>query len=78
MTRSWRGSQSGFPLLITPKKETYDGPAWRLMSTVTRCVHHCLLERPWYLVVAYRGNGGIHRGIYQLQGDDNGHVGRPR
>ena len=32
----------------------------------------------WYLVVAYRGNGGIHRGIYQLQGDDNGHVGRPR
>jgi hypothetical protein len=20
----------------------------------------------WYLVVAYRGNGGIHRGIYQL------------
>jgi hypothetical protein len=21
------------------------------------------------LVVAYRGNGGIHRGIYQLQGD---------
>ena len=32
----------------------------------------------WYLVVAYRGNGGIHRGIYQLQGDGNGHVGRPR
>jgi len=31
----------------------------------------------WYLVVAYRGNGVIHRGIYQLQGDDNGHVGRP-
>jgi hypothetical protein len=34
----------------------------------------------WYfgtLVVMYRGNGGIHRGIYQLQGDDNGHVGRP-
>ena len=30
----------------------------------------------WYLVVAYRGNGVIHRGIYQLQGDDNGHVGR--
>jgi hypothetical protein len=28
----------------------------------------------WYLVVAYRGNGGIHRGIYQLQGDDNGHI----
>ena len=26
----------------------------------------------------YRGNGGIRRGIYQLQGDDNGHVGRPR
>ena len=25
----------------------------------------------WYLVVAYRGNGVIHRGIYQLQGDDN-------
>ncbi len=24
-----------------------------------------------------RGNGVIHRGIYQLQGDDNGHVGRP-
>jgi hypothetical protein len=23
----------------------------------------------WYLVVVYRGNGGIHRGIYQLQGD---------
>jgi len=32
----------------------------------------------WYLVVMYRGNGGIRRGIYQLQGDDNGHVGRPR
>jgi hypothetical protein len=32
----------------------------------------------WYLVVTYRGNGGIHRGIYQLQGDANGHVGRPR
>ena len=32
----------------------------------------------WYLVVVYRGNGGIRRGIYQLQGDDNGHVGRPR
>ena len=25
-----------------------------------------------------RGNVVIHRGIYQLQGDDNGHVGRPR
>ena len=24
-----------------------------------------------------RGNGVIHRGIDQLQGDDNGHVGRP-
>ena len=24
-----------------------------------------------------RGNGVIHRGIYQLQGDDNSHVGRP-
>ena len=36
MHRSWRGSQSGFPLL-TPILETYkvnyDGPAWRLMST---------------------------------------------
>ena len=30
----------------------------------------------WYLVVAYRGNGVIHRGIYQLQGDDNAHVRR--
>ena len=32
MHRSWRGSQSGFPLL-TPKMETYDGPSWRLIST---------------------------------------------
>ena len=23
----------------------------------------------WYLVVVYRGNGGIRRGIYQLQGE---------
>ena len=30
--RSVRGSQSGFPLL-TPIMETYDGPAWRLIST---------------------------------------------
>jgi hypothetical protein len=31
--RSWRDSQSGFPLL-TPKKETYDGPmrVWCLIS----------------------------------------------
>ena len=34
----------------------------------------CRILGTWYLVVAYRGNGGIHRGIYQLQGDDNGHV----
>ncbi len=33
MHRSWRGSQSGFPLL-TPIMETYDGPAWRLISTL--------------------------------------------
>ena len=40
-----------------------------------------ILTQAWListLVVVYRGNGGIHRGIYQLQGDDNGHVGRPR
>ena len=30
--RSVRGSQSGFPLL-TPIMETYDGPAWMLIST---------------------------------------------
>ena len=36
------------------------------------------VDGTWYLVVVYRGNGGIRRGIYQLQGDDNGHVGRPR
>jgi hypothetical protein len=29
------------------------------------------------LVLYLRGNGIIHRGIDQLQGDDNGHVGRP-
>ena len=32
-----------------------------------------LVVGTWYLVVMYRGNGGIRRGIYQLQGDDNGH-----
>jgi len=41
MHRSWRGSQSGFPL-PTPKMETYDGPAWRLMSTY--CVRP---QAPW-------------------------------
>jgi len=44
--RSVRGSQSGFPLL-TPTMETYDGPAWRLMSTfcvqpkAPRCSRPC-------------------------------------
>jgi hypothetical protein len=32
MSSKWAGSQSGFSLL-TPKMETYDGPAWRLMAT---------------------------------------------
>ena len=48
---------------------------------VAVCVCVCTSTKAygtWYLVVVYRGNGGIRRGIYQLQGDDNGHVGRPR
>ena len=42
--RSERGSQSGFPLL-TPTMETYDSPAWRLISTLCVQPHRGALDR---------------------------------
>ena len=66
------------------------GVVFRLLVVVGFSIQYSVIAQPrftyspvnpllgtWYLVVAYRGNGGIRRGIYQLQGDDNGHVGRP-
>ena len=50
----------------------------RRVCFITASSSSMLAFATWYLVVVYRGNGGIRRGIYQLQGDDNGHVGRPR
>jgi hypothetical protein len=54
------------------------GESYYGIGVVALSGNTCRTLGTWYLVVAYRGNGVIHRGIvYQLQGDDNGHVGRP-
>ena len=71
-----------FPILTSSEAEGADrfgmSTCQKRLYSVSPHNSRQLALGTWYLVVMYRGNGGIRRGIYQLQGDANGHVGRPR